>query len=76
MSDIQKAVELAFKAFKEKYGQDAKLEDGDSFVCVFNNCVLIISLEDGKLKEEFVGGRPLEVDYALKIYEREDEENE
>lgn len=76
MGDIQKAVELAFKAFKERYGQDAKLEDGDSFVCVFNNCVLLVCLEDGKLKEEFVGGRPLEVDYALKIYEREDKENE
>lgn len=76
MSDIQKALELTSKAFKERYGQDAKLEDGDSFVCVFNNCVLIISFEDGKLKEEFIGGRPLEVDYTLKIYEREDEENE
>lgn len=33
MEDIQKAVELAFEAFKERYGQDAKLEDGDTFVC-------------------------------------------
>lgn len=73
MDDIQKAVELAFAAFKERYGQDAKLEEGDQIVCVMNNCTLIISLNDGNLKEEFIGGEPLRVDHTLKIYESEGE---
>lgn len=72
MEDIQKAVELAIEAFKERYGQDAKLEDGDTFVCVMNNCTLIVSLKDGNLKEEFIGDKPLQVDHTLKIYESED----
>lgn len=67
MEDIQKAVELAFEAFKERYGQDAKLEGGDTFVCVMNNCTLIVSL-----KEEFIGDKPLQVDHTLKIYGSED----
>lgn len=71
MDDIQKAIELAFVAFKERYGQDAKIEEGDQIVCVMNNCSLIISLNDGKLKEEFIGGKPLQVNHALKIYESE-----
>ncbi len=76
MDDIQKAVESAFEAFKERYGQDARLEEGDKIVCVMNNCTLIISLENGKLKEEFIGGKPLQVNHTLKIYESEDKENE
>lgn len=73
MEDIQKAVELAFVAFKERYGADAKIEEGDQIVFVLNNCTLIISLNDGNLKEEFIGGKPLQVDHTLKIYESEDE---
>lgn len=54
--------------FNEKYGEDAKLEDGDEFVTVFNNCVLVISIEDGNLSTKFIGGKPCEVDMTLSIY--------
>lgn len=59
--------------FKEKYGQGANLENGDEFVTVFNNCVLIISLEDRNLSTKFIGGKPFEANMTLSIYEgRED----
>ena len=45
MEDISKAIELAVTAFKEKFGEDAKLEEGDEVVFQLNNCVLIISIE-------------------------------
>lgn len=73
MEDLSLAIELAIKAFKEKFGENAKLEDGDEIVFELNNCVLIISLNDGKLEERFIGGKPLRVDHTLKIYESEDE---
>ena len=44
MNDIQTAIELAFLAFKEKFGEDAKLEEGDEVVFQFNNCVLIMGI--------------------------------
>lgn len=65
-------MQLAYKAFHEKYGADAKIEDGDEIVCVMNDCILIISLHDGNLKHEFIQGKPLMVDYSLGIYEQED----
>ena len=71
MEEIKKAIRLAYKAFHEKYGADAKIEDGDEIVCVMNNCILIISLHDGDLKQEFIPGKPLMVDYSLGIYEQE-----
>lgn len=39
MEDISKAIELAIAAFKEKFGEDAKLEEGDEVVFQLNNCV-------------------------------------
>lgn len=69
LEELKQAINLAMQKFKEEYGEDAKLEDGDEFVTVFNNCVLIISLENRELSTKFIGGKPCEVDMALSIYE-------
>lgn len=71
MLDIEEAIKLAFSAFKEELGKDAKLEEGDEVVFQFDNCVLIISLENNRLKEKFIGGLPIRVNHALNIYESE-----
>lgn len=68
MEEIGKTMNLAMEKLKEEYGEDARLEDGDELVTVFNNCVLIISLEDGNLSTKFIGGKPYEVDMSLSIY--------
>lgn len=69
MNEIMEAINLAFEKFREDNGEDAKMEDGDEFVTVFNNCVLIISLNDGNLKSNFIGGKPYKIDMTLSIYE-------
>lgn len=69
MEQIQNAVLAAFEEFKKEFGENAKLEEGDEFVTVFNNCTLIISIEDGTLREWFIGGKPYRVDMSLAIYE-------
>ena len=71
MEELQKAIKLAMEKFGEESGKDA-LEDGDEFVTVFNNCVLIISLENGHLLTKFIGGKPYEVDMTLSIYGSEE----
>lgn len=71
MEELATAIELAMKKFSEEFGEDA-LQDGDEFVTVFNNCVLIVSLESGKLLTKFIGGKPYEVDMTLNIYESEE----
>lgn len=43
----------------------------EEFVTVFNNCVLIVSLENGDLKTKFIGGKPFEVDMTLSLYQEE-----
>lgn len=73
MEELQRAIELAIKEFKKEFGPDAKIEEGDKFVTVFNNCSLILSLENGKFKTEFVAGKPYQVDMTLSIYKEEEE---
>lgn len=73
MEDVANAIELAFSRFKEEFGEDAKLEDGEEFVFQLNNCVLIIGVEDGVLRHRFIGDLPIKVDYTLKIYGSEEE---
>lgn len=45
MEQIQNAVLAAFEEFKKEFGENAKLEEGDEFVTVFNNCTLITDEE-------------------------------
>ena len=72
MEEISKAIELAMQKFREEFGEDESLEDGDEFVTVFNNCVLILGVEDRELKVKFVGGKPYKVDFSLSLYGSED----
>ena len=55
-------------AFKEEFGEDAKLEEGDKLVFELNDCTLILSLEDGVLKEEIIGDKPIKVDYNTGLF--------
>ena len=71
MEELVEIINLAMEQFKQEYGDDAKLEDGDEIVAVLNNCALIISLENGELRTRFVGGKPYYIDRSLSIY-RED----
>ena len=72
MEELAKAIKMAMEKFSEEFGDDAKLEDGDEFVTVFNNCVLVISLENGKVSTHFIGGKPYVIDMTLNIYESEE----
>lgn len=74
LKQLEEAVRRAFDEFRKEFGEDAKLENGDEFVTVLNNAVLIISLENGTLKTNFIGGAPFKVDMTLKIYEGGDGE--
>ena len=71
MEELQKAIKLAMEKFSEE-SRKCELEDGDEFVTVFNNCVLIISLENGNLLTKFIGGKPYEVDMTLSLYGSEE----
>lgn len=75
MEELNRAIGLAMAEFRKEFGEDAKLEDGYTFVTIFNNCCLIISLEDKEIRTEFVSGKPYKVDMTLSIYEEDEDEN-
>lgn len=69
LKQLDEAVRAAFEELRKEHGEGVKLEDGDEFVTVFNNAVLIIGLEENTLKTKFIGGKPYQVDMTLEIYE-------
>jgi hypothetical protein len=73
VEESNELIRCALSEYKKEFGEDAQLEEGESFVTEFNNCVLIISVEEGTLKTDFIGGKPYRVNKSFSIYESEGE---
>lgn len=68
---IGDAVKITLGLFREEYGEDAVLEEGDEFVTCFANGTLILSLDGGRLGVKLVGGRAYQSDYNIPAFEEE-----
>jgi hypothetical protein len=60
---------ILIDAFKREYGEDEKINDGDIVVFELNDCIVILSLEDAKLKAEVIGDKPIRVNYTTGYFE-------
>lgn len=69
MESINKAMGMMMEAFYKEYGEDEKLEEGGEITGVFNDGVMIISLNDGNLKIQVSAGEPYKFDYNLNLLE-------
>lgn len=57
---LNRAIARALEEYVEDTGE--KMGDGDDLVAVFNDCALVISIENGCLKSKFVIGEPYRID--------------
>lgn len=69
MEETKSAIELAMEQFRAEFGQDAQLEEGDSFATVFNDAVVIIGLENRQLSVQVLAGKPYFVNHCLNLTE-------
>lgn len=60
---------ILIDAFKREFGEDEKINDGDTVVFELNDCTVILSLEDSSLKTEVIGNKPIKVDYTTGYFE-------
>ena len=51
--------------FIKEYGEDAKLEEGDEFVTVFNDGVVVMGVENHTMKIKLSLGKPYMIDKNL-----------
>jgi len=70
MSDFMKKI---FEAFRTKYGQDAKMEDGETQVFVLKDCTVVLSLDNGEMKVTVTADKPIKCDFASGIYAESEE---
>lgn len=57
---LYEAIAEALECYKEEIGEP--IGEGEQFTTIFNDCVLVIGLEDGNLKTQFVIGEPYRID--------------
>ena len=73
MINTNEALELFAKECKRTYGEDFKLEPGDEFAVVLNNCVIrILVNKEGKPTITFIPD-VININESLDIYEEESE---
>ena len=71
MSDL---MEKIFEKFREKYGPDAKLEDGETQLFELQDCTVILTLNDGELGVNVTADEPIKCDFASGLFVTETEE--
>ena len=71
MSDL---IEKIFEKFREEYGSDAKLEDGETQVFELQDCTVILALNDGELGVNVTADKPIKCDFASGLFVTETEE--
>ena len=73
MINTAKALELLNKQYKERYGENSKLEPGETIIAILKNCTMMVKLnEDRELGVEFNGSEPFIIDESLDMYSEED----
>ena len=68
MTSFENVFDKVNEAIEREFGEGEKIEDGDTLVFQLNDCILIMALEDGKLRTEFIGGKVIPVDATTGFY--------
>lgn len=61
-----------FKKFREEQDEHGDIEEGDQFIYVLNDAVIIIGLEHRELKVNVVAGVPTRLDIDTNLIEKDD----
>ena len=68
-----KALDIANQKYLEKFGENAKLKNGEKIVTCFKNCTLILSKKDNNIEIKFIGGKAYESDYEVPMFKSKGE---
>lgn len=67
--DFDNVFKKVQEAIEREFGEGEKIEEGDTLVFQLNDCILVMALEDGHLRTEFIGGQVIKVDAETGMYE-------
>lgn len=68
MDELNNIIELAAKKYIEKYGEGAKMEEGDEQVFLLENGTLVLSIDNGDIKVKLIGGDPIKLDVGCSLF--------
>lgn len=70
MERLNKAIQICLKKFHEDNGEDAELQEGDSYPVVFNDGIVIVSLQNKEVGVNIILGKPAVADFDLELEEK------
>lgn len=68
MDEINSIIQLAAQTLLDKYGDDFRLEEGDSKVFTLNNGTLVLSIDNGELDVQLINGEPIKLDVTYSMF--------
>lgn len=68
MDEFSRAINIAVDKFKQVYGDNIKLSDGNTVVFSGDNFTLIISVESEEIKAKFLADEVIKIDYKLRLF--------
>lgn len=69
MEELKKAIKLMTEEFKKEFGKNAKIEEEETYTCVFNDAIIEITLVNREMKVDITAGKPTIIDYTIGILE-------
>lgn len=69
LGTIGQGIEMIYEAAKKENGKDFKLQEGDTIAGVFNDGIIELSMEDGRLGVNVIAGEPYKFDFNLDLTE-------
>ncbi|MHC1749448.1 MAG: hypothetical protein AB9856_14345 [Cellulosilyticaceae bacterium] len=70
METVRTAINMILAEAKKEYGEDFKMEEGETYTGVFNDGIVQLGIEEGKMKVNIEAGAPYKFDYDLDLLEK------
>ena len=61
-------MEKIFEKFREEYGSDAKLEEGEIQVFELQDCTVVLSNEENNIKINVTADKPIKCDFSSGLF--------
>lgn len=67
-------MEKIFEAYENEYGKGEKMQDGETQVFLLQDCIVILSLDDGKLSVQVTADNPIKCDFSSGMFKEKESE--
>ena len=65
---MDKLIKKIIEAYESKYGKKAKMREGETQVFLLEDCVAVLTFEDGNIDVKITADEPIISDYSSDLF--------